>query len=123
MAAGGMKEVRKRVRDEVERLVTEEGLAAEEIAVLTTRSEPRTRLLDQSPDGVQLARWEDQRAGVVLCETVHRTKGLEWPAVIVVDLSDEPDRRLLYIGTSRARTHLSLVGTRGCADACGVEIT
>lgn len=122
LVAGGMKEVRKRVRDEVVRLTVGEGLRPDEIAVLTTRSAPRDELFALPPDGVTLVRWESHGPGATLCETVHRTKGLEWPAVILVDLTDgAPDERLLYIGTSRARTHLTLVGPRPLAGACGVD--
>jgi DNA helicase IV len=42
---------------------------------------------------------------------VHRAKGLESSAVILVALDDEIDDRLLYVGASRARLWLTVVGT------------
>jgi len=67
-------------------------------------------------------------AGSVLCEpggqgvaveTIHRFKGLEADAVIVILDRVEHDRHrsLAYIGISRARTHLTLIGPAGVADA------
>lgn len=56
----------------------------------------------------------------MLCETVHRTKGLERTAVILVDMSGEPDKVLLYVGVSRAVSVLRLVGPQALAHAVGV---
>jgi DNA helicase-2/ATP-dependent DNA helicase PcrA len=61
-------------------------------------------------------------AGGVTLATLHAAKGLEWDAVCCVGLQDgtvpfsyaetpeaiEEERRLLYVGMTRARTHLSL---------------
>lgn len=63
--------------------------------------------------------------GVVL-STLHAAKGLEWEAVFLVGLSEglmpislaespqaiEEERRLLYVGVTRARTHLRLSWSR-----------
>lgn len=50
-------------------------------------------------------------------ETVHRFKGLEASAVVLVlPPGDDIDRRLLYIGMSRARTHLEVVAEPGVID-------
>jgi exodeoxyribonuclease V alpha subunit len=47
--------------------------------------------------------------------TVHRAQGSEYPAVVLAydHRAHRPmlDRRLLYTGITRAREHLSLVGT------------
>ena len=73
----------------------------------------------------------------VLLTSVHRSKGLEWPTVIMPDLSDasfpyvregvaldmEAERRLFYVGMTRAQERLILItphdrdlaiATRGC---------
>ncbi len=52
---------------------------------------------------------------VILCETIRRFKGLERPVIILVELpEDDPAKldRLLYIGASRARQHLVVIGSR-----------
>ncbi|WP_341482535.1 ATP-dependent helicase [Fundidesulfovibrio agrisoli] len=70
---------------------------------------------------------EEERKGVredaVVLSTVHSAKGLEWPAVILIDLVDdrfpsrhalarpedlEEERRLLYVACTRAKDELSL---------------
>ena len=120
LQAGGMKEVRKRIRESVARLTTGFGVPFSQIAVLTPRSRVRDELLGEPPDGVPLVRWEDRCEGGVLCETVQRTKGLERTAVILVDMTGDPDRTLLYVGASRAVASLKLVGPPALAEAAGV---
>jgi DNA helicase-2/ATP-dependent DNA helicase PcrA len=65
-------------------------------------------------------------AGGVTLATLHAAKGLEWDAVFVTGLQDgtlpityaetpteiEEERRLLYVGVTRARLHLSLSWAR-----------
>ena len=68
-------------------------------------------------DECPLVRWEDRSEDAVLCETVQRTKGLERTAVVLVDMSAEPDRTLLYVGVSRAIASLTLVGTKALQEA------
>lgn len=120
LPAGGHKEVRKRVRDAVRRLTDEFAVPFCEIVVLTTRNDVRAKLLAEQPDGVPLVQWEDRSEDAVLCETVHRAKGIERTAVVLVDLSGEPDHRLLYIGASRAVVSLQLVGQSSLAHALRV---
>jgi len=119
-AVRGDKEVRKRVRDTVVRLTGELGLAFGEIAVLTTRTATRDALLGEPIDGCPLTRWEQRSEEAVLCETVHRTKGLEKMAVILVDQSEEPNEVLLYVGASRAVASLTVVGSMAVGEALGL---
>ena len=118
--AGGMKEVRKRVRDAVKTLSQTYGIPFSQIAVLTTHTHERDSLLDGPLEGCRLVRWIDRCEDGVLCETVQRTKGLERTAVILVDMSGEPDAMLVYVGVSRAVSVLRLVGPPGLAHAAGV---
>ncbi len=50
---------------------------------------------------------------VILCDTIRRFKGLERPVVILVELRADVERlnRLLYVGASRARQHLVVIGS------------
>jgi hypothetical protein len=122
MSAGAHKEIRKRVRDAVTRLSDDYGLPFSQIAVLTTRTDVRDRLLAEPPEGCPLVRWEERTEGAILCETVQRTKGLESTAVVLVDMSGEPDPVLLYVGVSRAVCSLRLVGTPALAHAVGIPV-
>lgn len=118
--AGGRKEIRKRVRDTINKLATDHGVPLRQIVVLTMHVSVRDDLIADPPDGCTLVRWEDRCEEGVLCETIHRTKGLERSAVILVDTSGEPDRTLLYIGASRAVSSLTLIGSPGLAHVAGV---
>lgn len=66
---------------------------------------------------------EETHGPAVTLSTVHSAKGLEWEAVLVIDLVEdrfpsrhalgdsdafEEERRLLYVACTRARSHLSL---------------
>ena len=118
--AGGNKEVRKRVRDAVHSLSRSYGIPFSQIAVLTTHTNIRDALLAEPLDGCPLVRWADRSEDAVLCETVHRTKGIERTAIILVDMSGEPDKVLLYVGVSRAVSVLRLVGPQSLAHSTGV---
>ncbi len=99
----------KAVSKQLHRLVNEGGLKLGQVAVITQgksmaetiRSEPRAGIALTTLDGNGL-----------VCETIHRFKGLEADAVIVVldDLDEDKDRQLTYIGLSRARTMLVVIG-------------
>jgi hypothetical protein len=55
----------------------------------------------------------DQPSDVILCDTIHRSKGLDWPCVVLVELRPDDPRleRLLYVGLSRARHHVVVIGS------------
>lgn len=120
--AGGHKEIRKRVRDAVRRFTEEFHVPFSQIAVLTTRTDVRDELLRNPPEGCPLVAWEDRGEDAVLCSTVHKVKGLERMAVVLVDMSGEPNPVLLYVGASRAVSALRLVGPPVLAQACGVAV-
>jgi hypothetical protein len=58
-----------------------------------------------------LVRWEDRDEGKIVCETIHRVKGLERVAVILIDLDEAQDGMTEYIGASRAILHLIKVSS------------
>jgi hypothetical protein len=125
--AGGVTELRTRLRVELDRLTGELGVPLSQIAVLTLRTEVRDALLDPGPervagrDPLPLARWEQRGEDTALCETAHRGKGLERAAVVLVDLTDTPEPQLVYIGASRAMWSLTLIGSDALARVAGVE--
>jgi hypothetical protein len=124
--AGGIKEVRKRVRAAIDELTGQHGVPLSQIAVLTLRTEVRDLLLDATAEAdsgrgpLPLARWEQRDEDAALCETVHRGKGLERAAVVLIDITDAPEPQLVYIGASRAMWSLTLVGTDRLAEVAGV---
>lgn len=115
----GPRETVKSVRRRIQQLVTDHGVPHGEILVLTTTRETRDLILDASDDTVGLCSWDHRDEGVVVCETIHRTKGLEATAVILVAPEPDPDPQLVYIGVSRAIWSLTLVGSSRLADVTG----
>jgi hypothetical protein len=98
----------KAVRAELNWLRKEFDLPASQIAVLTRHRILRDALISAEMP-VRLARWNSRDEETVLCETIHRVKGLEKLAVVVVDVDAEPSKDLEYIGSSRAILHLSTI--------------
>ena len=121
--AGGNKELRKHVRRAIDRLCDTDGVPPTQIAVLTTRTKTRDWLIAKLDGDPPLARWEHRTATTVLCETIHRTKGLEWTAVIIATLDDPVDETLLYVGATRPRMHLTLIGPDSLGRAVGIKPT
>ena len=57
---------------------------------------------------------EPAEQGTVRFETIRRFKGLERPVIILVELSSNDAKmldKLLYVGGSRARQHLVVIGS------------
>jgi len=100
------------VQSVVERMLTEEGLTPEQIAVLSDSREVVDRLHKLL---VGDCAFVPLGGTGVLAETIHRFKGLE-AAVVVLALSTQfgrsagRDDALLYVGASRARSMLMIVG-------------
>jgi hypothetical protein len=56
---------------------------------------------------------------VILCDTIRRFKGLERPVIVLVELPEDDAAkldRLLYVGASRARQHLVVIGSAAVLD-------
>lgn len=126
LRADGVKVVRKRLRDEISMLVDDYGIAPSAITVLTTRSDLRDRLIREDVERLDneepfdLVPWEERAEDKIVCQTVHRAKGLESAAVILVSLDEEIDERLLYVGASRAKLWLTVVGTEELGSRFGL---
>ncbi|MBU6330762.1 MAG: ATP-binding domain-containing protein, partial [Acidobacteria bacterium] len=103
---------------ELERIVENEGRSSAGVCVGTVRSKVR----DHLRSALHLVRWEDRERGAVLCENVHRLKGLEFDTVILAATGDiKPDEEaLLYVGVSRAVSELIVIGPRAFADRLGL---
>jgi hypothetical protein len=80
-----------------------------------------TALRDHLRSDLDLIRWEDRDSGRVLCENVHRLKGLEFDTVILATDEDEQDLAVLYVGISRAVSELIVVGPKALTSRLGLE--
>ena len=95
-----------------------EGMAPESIAVLT-----KNRRMVDSLSGSKMGNSKPTEAGQpgLTVDTIHRFKGLEADAVVVwLDKVDGiEDRALAYVGMSRARALLLVVGPSAVKDSLG----
>ena len=110
----------------------EGGVSAAEIVVLVLPTDERNQAFfrplqaTKLPGGVQ---WSFDVLGdprKVLVDTVARFKGLEAGILVLwlgVDIDVELHREFLYVGTSRARSRLVLVGTEQACTAAIAEVT
>jgi hypothetical protein len=103
-------------RTEVDRLLGECEREPGQVTVLTFSS----RLRDQLADELGFARWEDREQGVV-CENVHRLKGLESDTVVLVTDKDDVSDGLLYVAISRAISELIVVAPASLGKRLGLS--
>ena len=119
LIAGGLAKQARAIAGAVTRLVTEEGVAPHDIAVLlctgTAKAEAEAALAANAvPRSISWGRLESYGHGVITVDTVARFKGLERAIVILwIDGSDPEQRReTFYVGLSRAKSVLILCGTQ-----------
>jgi superfamily I DNA/RNA helicase len=100
------------LQDVLRRLIEDEKVPSEEIAVLTARSLRKNRLIDSSVvEGPRMTDTWPPPPGQVYCTTIYDFKGLERAVIVLVDVHKWPPEwdemvKLLYVGCSRARNHL-----------------
>ena len=109
------------VGEEIDRLVDFEGHDPERILVATFSTQVRDRLREE----FAFVPWEQGQPTTIICENVHRVKGLEFDYVVLVATADDAVSRvtdaLLYVGVSRAIFGLTVIGPRSIADRLGIE--
>lgn len=98
------------------RLINEEGLLPGEVVVLTPASERRSRWRPDMQLGNFILTWDletDMHNAIRVC-TIYRFKGLESAVVILTELDQVRENiqdQLVYVGLSRARHHVVVVGS------------
>jgi len=114
----GNREAIKAVRRSLQHVTGELGVPLSRVAVLVAHRTERDMLTNALAREFAFVKWQDRDEDAVVCETVHRTKGLERQAVVLVNLDEEPDRTIVYIGVSRASAHLAIVGRESLIRMC-----
>jgi superfamily I DNA/RNA helicase len=105
------------VEAQYERLIEVEGYAPTSVLFATLNR----ALRDQLRDVLGFVNFEHSSDAALLCETVHRVKGLEFDHVVLaVTPHDIAKDDLLYIGCSRAISGLTVVGPRAVAERLGL---
>lgn len=102
---------------ELDRIREEEQRSTTGIGVITFRSAVRDHL--RTAHG--LVAWEERDEESVLCENVHRLKGLEFDSAIVVAPTEVDDDSLLYVAVSRAVAELVMIAPRSIGERLGLE--
>ncbi len=101
---------------EVDRLLGQ-GRSPGQLLVLTCASAVRNRLRTEAG----LLQWEERGGGGVVCENVHRAKGLEADTVVLVVDADHSTDELLYVGIGRAVSELVVVAPAATARRLGLD--
>ena len=104
-------------RSEVERIVDHDGIDPERVLFATVSSGARDRIRDRHG----MVPFEQRNDHALVCENVHRVKGLEYDYVVLVALSDkEVSDLLLYVACTRAVSGLTVIGPRSIAQRLGL---
>ncbi len=115
IATDSASEQRRQLQRVLHRLVNEEGIAAEDIVILTPASQKRSQWENDDQLGNFVLTWQldtEMPMAARIC-TIYSYKGLESPVVILTELDKlHADKRdpLLYVGLSRARHHAIIIG-------------
>lgn len=107
------------VRKVVNDMQHDEGRDLSQILVVTTNRLERDAVLAVDPS--LFVPWDSDIVDQVICETVHRAKGLEYDTVVLVATSDDIKEKLLYVGASRAMSRLIVVGNPALSPVLGVD--
>jgi Nuclease-related domain/UvrD-like helicase C-terminal domain/AAA domain len=106
----------KSVGDQIDRI---EGEGHEPPRVLVATFS--TQLRDRLRAAYAFVPWERGESDAIICENVHRVKGLEFDYVILAaTAADAVTDALLYVGVSRAIAGLTVVGPRAIAERLGL---
>lgn len=112
ISASNEKEVFDQTSRALHRLVREHGLSEADIAVLTCRSVGNSAFANMTKIGAFLVSPLDTSAPArVVLESVRRFKGLERQVVILTGVEETTEEELLYVGLTRARSHLAVIGS------------
>jgi hypothetical protein len=105
----GFGDIGNALRSALHRLLVQERLSASQIVLLSTSKDVVEEMRRRKIGPHQLV---PPGGDGIVAETVHRFKGLESDAVVLVcpDLNDDSDR-LLYVGLTRARAYLEVICT------------
>ncbi len=120
LQADDIDQVSEHVGDEIDRIVDLEGHDPARVLFATFTRAQRDRLRET----FGFVAWEGGANTTIICETVHRVKGLEFDYVVLVaSPTDNVTDALLYVGASRAISGLTIIGPKPVGDRLGVSAT
>jgi hypothetical protein len=107
---------RKVLQSVLHRLVNEDEISSQDIVILTTTSEKRSQWKQSERLGNFVLTWQfhNELPNAIRVSSIHSYKGLESAVVILTELDmmsrDDIHNQLIYVGLSRARHHVVVVG-------------
>jgi len=102
----------KAVLAEIRTAMNPGGLSERDIVVITGTAAERNFFHKMTSDEFAFGRWEDRSDALIACETAKRAKGIEANLVILATLNHDIRDNEMYVGASRARTNLVIVGPK-----------
>ncbi|MBI3097800.1 MAG: ATP-binding domain-containing protein [Planctomycetes bacterium] len=106
-------------------LVRDQGVSPESIAVLTGHGKEKSRVwAAREFGGCRLATEVKDRGREVFWSSVHAFKGLDRPVVVLAEIEPSDHTkldRLLYVGCSRARSHLVVIASEPAVREAGLD--
>ena len=114
-AAESMDAVVELVGEEIDRL-DDADRRPDRILVATFHRAERDRLRDE----LGFVAWEAGNPQAIVCETVHRVKGLEFDHVILATADPNPPDSLLAVGVSRAISGLTVIAPSAVGQRLGL---
>ena len=123
------------------RIIDAGRVPATDVVVLTPRSNRSSWLASSDPSAPPVEAWPYRlmpeygpegsvlppptKGNEVRVATIHRYKGLESPVVVLAEIDGRiPDRErasLMYVGATRARSHLVVVASEPLSERIGVS--
>lgn len=95
-------------------LMDEEGVTADEIVLLTTRSDKTSSYKHLEKIGKWALTWDERKPHFILISSIQSFKGLESPIIVLVETTDLARHKdsdvLVYIASTRARYLLIVIG-------------
>jgi DNA helicase IV len=100
------------VLTEIRQLIELKGEKTENIVVVTGTQMERDMFYGVKSQQFLFSPWEKRAEGIIACETAKRAKGIEADYVILATLNENIKNNEMYVGASRARTNLVIVGPK-----------
>jgi len=95
---------------EIRQMIEVKGQSVKDIVVITGDSHERDLFYNMALSQFSFGKWEDRNESSLACETTKRAKGIEVDNVILATMNADIRNNDVYVGASRARTNLTIVG-------------
>ena len=107
---------------EIRNSIDPEGLDEKDFVVITGTSAERDLFYNIASTEFSFGKWEDRTDELIACETAKRAKGIEANLVILATLNQDIRDNEMYVGSSRARSNLIIVGPESFTERFKVSV-